>query len=255
LAVANYTDIKALAEVRCIMAIEAATRIHLSENAEHMQRKSAKARHIQDLPDVAGMDLGYGMKAWAAILSVDMVGSSNRAVRIGARKTYVTMHTYLPVMAELASKKGYVVGLRGDGLFAAFGLTKLIGTNTEVDPEIASNAVKAASHTGKAMLEATEEAISETLVKHNIEGNVRVRVGVDIGEIVVTRIGIDDTQEVTTYGPAVNKACKMGSPGSVVISHRANNVWNRVKGGTLRMERTIGGDWRVNYGSMKMLRR
>jgi class 3 adenylate cyclase len=254
MALTLFSNIWKLAVDRCATARHVADNvIQLSENVQN-PRRYAKSRSIADLPGVTQLEIGYGMKAWAAVLSVDMVESSNRAVRIGARNTYITMHTYMPVMAEIASVNGYVVGLRGDGLFAAYGLTKLVGTGNEVTPVVASNAVRNAARTGKAMMEAVQEIINPILESIGIEGDIQVRVGIDIGDIVVTRIGIDDAQELTTYGPSVNKACKMGIHGQVTISHRSRTVWSGKKGGRVTFHRS-GSDWRLNFDGMRMLKR
>lgn len=255
MAIADFKAIWELADSVCDSAEHIADRvIQLSEHTRGKLVKYAKAHSITNLPKVAGMNVGYGMKAWAAIMSVDMVGSSNRAVRIGARDTYITMHTYLPVMAEIASKKGFVVGLRGDGLFAAYGLTELTGTNKEVSPETAHEAVGNASRTGQAMIEAAEEVIGPILERKRIEGGIGVRIGVHIGPIVVTRIGLGSAQEVTAYGPAVNTACKMGTAGRVTVTHDANRVWTGREGGKISRSRA-GNDWRLDFADLKMLNR
>lgn len=254
MAVADFAEIWSLAYERCDDACDIADRVIKFSERTANAHVIKKARSIADLPGITQLDVGYGMSAWAAILSVDLVGSSNRAVKLGAKKTYVTMHTYMPVMAELASKHGYVVGLRGDGLFAAYGLTKLTGTGMEVTPEVADKAVGDAAKTGKAMIEAADEIVSRVLEEKDIEGKIVVRIGIDVGPIVVTRIGIDSAQEVTTYGPAVNAACKMGTPGHVVMTHRANELWKPQDGGTVEPKRH-GSHWVMDFKNQRMLRR
>lgn len=205
--------------------------------------KSIRASLVGSEPEYAKLDTAYGMAAWAVIASVDMRSSSQRAVRIGAEHTYLTMHTYLPTMAELVCRsKGLIVGLRGDGLFASFGLTKLTGTGREVTPEVANAAITAATQCGKAMLEAVEEIIGPLLQKNDIDGRLQIGVGIDVGNIVVTRIGLRDAAEVTAYGPPVNKACKLCSKTTdILLTPGAESIYPTTKGGKMGFRQTGDG--------------
>ena len=231
------------------------SRAHYTKNAE---LGSIRASTIADEPEYAVLETNYGMAAWGVILSVDLRGSSNRALRIKAKKTYLTMHTYLPTMAELVGRaKGKIVGLRGDGLFAAFGLTKSIGTGTEVAPEKVKRAVQDATNCGKAMLESITEIINPILSDNDIEAGLEIGVGIAAGEVVVTRIGLEDANELTTYGPSVNHACKLCTQGKneIMLTPGAEKMFPTGKGGRVTFHKK-GDAFYVKYpADMKMLNR
>ncbi len=120
-----FEELWSFASACCRKANEVATSLRLSNN--QLQLKEAEeAELLGDLPRFADLGNGYGLTGWAAILSVDLRGSSDRALKLGAGPTYVAMHTYLPAMARLVNAvDAVVVGLRGDGLFAAFGFEEI----------------------------------------------------------------------------------------------------------------------------------
>lgn len=247
MAIAPQNAVRDLALECCDNAVKACDVMMLSEGVQY----GRKGMSVSTLPISRRLGLGWGFQTWAVILSVDMVGSSRRAERIGPRATYITMHTYLPVMAYLAGRRGHVVGLRGDGLFAAFGIRKEAGEYKAVTGEAVSEAVGNAARTGQAMIEACE-LLDQVLVASEVEGGISVRVGVDAGSVVVTRIGLEDAQEVTAYGTAVNNACKMGVSGRVTVSHRANGLWKGMPGGRIARRRH-GGNWVLRFDGLRML--
>jgi class 3 adenylate cyclase len=210
-------------------AVETAGRITLYE-------KRAAVGMVADLPVFRRLDVGSAEKAWAVILFVDMRGSTARAVRVGARDTFITMHALLPALAFLANEyNGYIVGFRGDGLFAAFGI-KEDGTNSsELDEE---RTVQVACLCGKAMLEAVDEIVNPVLAEVEITGDVEIGIGVDVGEIVITRIGLQHAHEVTAYGNAVNVASKLSSKaaGAIFLSQYGAGLYPSSSGGRARIE-------------------
>jgi adenylate cyclase len=196
--------------------------------------KRAKALMMASLPKFAAMPNAFGFAGWAAILSVDLRGSSARANRIGARDTFITMQTYLPSMAFLVGKAdGMIVGLRGDGLFAAFGFKEKPGKPSRVAQ---GKAVQRAAACGMAMLQTVDGYIDPVLAEGRIESNLRIGVGIDAGEIVVTRIGWEDAQEVTTYGECVNTACKMKADHCIAVSEHAWDLYPKSETGRIGVE-------------------
>jgi len=256
--IAHFDDISDLAQECFAKANMGAQVMQLNESRER-SLKASSAQMIQDLPRFAELTNFYGAKAWAAILSVDLRRSSNRAVEIGARGTYLTMHTYLPIMAELVGKaEGVIVGLRGDGLFAAFGFTELDGSEPQVTSEVAGQAVQNASRCGKAMIEAVQEIINPILAENGIHGqktrDLAIGVGIDVGDIVVTRIGLESASETTAYGASVNRACKFADGHNIIrVSHAAHEMYPTGKNGRIKFRR-VEGSYIVNYPSdMRML--
>lgn len=212
----------------------------------------ASAPSISDLPQYKVLKHSTGQSAWAAILAVDMRKSSRIATEHGAEATYVLMHTYLPTMAYLVEKAGgKVVGLRGDGLFAAFGVTELVNTGTEVTPEAATEAVRGAVRCGKAMIEAMEDAVSPVMRNGGLIADLKIGVGIDVGNVVITRIGLESASEVTAYGAPVNHACKKfasKASNQIRVSQVARDMYPKTKGGRVTFANYDGGFF-VNFPS------
>lgn len=204
----------------------------LTASVEMYNKSFSLNEHIQ-IPE---MPLGFGTKAWAAILFVDLRNSSKRAEKYGERDTYLTMHAYLPTMAHLVSQaSGIVVGYRGDGLFAAFGLS-LEGTNSIALNE--GHEVRNAVDCAKSMIEAVDEAVEPELRSYDVPGDLQVGCGIDASKVVLTRIGLHENSESTAYGNAVNKASKLsGGSGEVVVSAGARNLYPKGKGGRIGFAR------------------
>src|SRR2546421_305808 len=77
---------------------------------------------LASYPTYSSLQLGGGKEVWCAILYTDLRNSSNRAVEIGPRGTYLSMHCLLGGLAYLVQKaRGCVSNFRGDGLFGLFG--------------------------------------------------------------------------------------------------------------------------------------
>jgi class 3 adenylate cyclase len=199
--------------------------------AEHYMAKSARSLHT--LPDFADIETSYGKAAWAAMLCVDIRGSTNREIEIGPKDTYLTVHTYLPTMVRIvADWNGSVVGLRGDGLIAAIGIhARKTNSNTEITPTQASKAVSDAVLCGKAMLESME-IINGILREGRVRDGLHIGVGIDVSDIVVTRIGLFADTELTAYGPSVSKASKFsGERNQICMSLRAKEMYPTAKDG------------------------
>ena len=205
---------------------------------------SISAKALVDNPEFVEIETGYGKSIWAVVLAVDLRNSSNRAVKIGPKHTHLTMHTYLPTMINLAGCwDGSVVGLRGDGLIAQFGETELLkGDGTDVKPEVAEKAAKQAVRCGKAMIETIEEIVNPLLKKNGIQGNLTIGVGVDQGDLVVTRIGHLTANELTAYGPAVNRACKYSDRHNQIhVATRVQALYPKGKNGKVKFLPVGGG--------------
>ena len=199
--------------------------------AESYMTKSARSLH--DMPEFKELVASHGKSAWGVMLCVDIRGSTNREVDIGPKQTYLTVHTYLPTMIHLVSNwDGQVTGLRGDGLIAAIGLhLNETDCGNEITSEQATQAVSNAVACGKAMLE-TIEIVNSVLTDGGVRGGLQVGVGIDVSDIVVTRIGLLSDTELTAYGPSVSKCCKYnGERNQICMSLAAREMYPEKKVG------------------------
>jgi len=229
---ATRSDVVLLVVENLAAAAKAADEAGLAKFAESYERGM-----VADIPRYRRLRLRSAEKAWSAVLFVDMRGSTERAKRIGPRNTFLTMHAFLPAMAFLASDAGgYVVGFRGDGLFAAFGINEHGVAPAGLDR---GKAVQSAASCGQSMQEAIKDIINPLFSRYELTDDLTIGVGVDAGDIVITRIGIQGAHEVTAYGDAINMASKLceGAKGEVWLSPAAESLYPSSVGGRVRTEK------------------
>lgn len=245
----TLADLLTLAQTCYRRSRETATRLELSTYSEVTESvklaKAYGARLLSDEPEFEEIDRYSGLRAWGAILAFDLRKSTERAMKVGPRDTFITMHTYMTTMlAVVRGSDGVVVGLRGDGAFAAFGLVHLDDRKKRVTTEEAEEAVRAASLCGAAMVKAIDKVVNPTLKEGGTAAGLAIGVGIDVGEFVATNIGLDRAFELTAYGNCVNKACKRSSIGTqkVVLTNEARRMYPKTKGGTTKFPTFPGHD-------------
>ena len=108
---ANFYDVKQFAEEQFDLAHEGASTIKFSLQAKSLSRSevlteqygSVTANALVDNPEYESLKQGYGKSVWSVMLAVDLRGSTSRAVEIGPKNTYLTMHTFLPTLINLVA--------------------------------------------------------------------------------------------------------------------------------------------------------
>ena len=87
------------------------------------------------------------------------------------------------------------------------------------------------------MLEAVQKVVNPALDDFEIPGDIKIGVGIDAGQIIVTRIGLLDGFEITAYGDAVNTSAKLCARGNdeVIISTDANKELPSTRTGRIRV--------------------
>lgn len=105
---------------------------------------------------------------------------------------------------------GYVLGLRGDGLFAGFGAS---GSDPKIDIALALGACAYS-------LDATESALND-LLETSGHRRVQARAGLDWGQADFARTGTPDANEINVLGFATNFAAKL---------EKAYNAWELTVG-------------------------
>jgi adenylate cyclase len=203
--------------------------------SEGLVKNARIAASLAKYPRYENLELGGGKQVWAAVLYTDLRNSSNRAIQLGPRATFISMHCLLAGLAYLVTKAGGTVSnFRGDGLFGLFGL----GHDGSNPPDLnAGKSVQRATNCGMAMIEMLDDMLNPLLESNDIEGDLRIGVGVDHGDVVVTRIGLIDANEITPYGPPVNHAAKFcGGNGNVYVSDRVKAIFPMGKGGKVTFD-------------------
>ena len=151
-----------------------------------------------------------GERRLATVILADVTGSTDLMEQIGTEAWVEIMNRVFHVLeSEIYRFGGVVDQFRGDGLVAFFGASSA----HEDDPERAVLA-------GLAMQQALRPYAGELAEREEID--LRLRVGVNTGEVIVTSVG-DRRQysEDTAMGEAVAVAARMetaAEPGTVLVS-------------------------------------
>jgi len=152
------------------------------------------------------------------VLFADLVGFTSRAERLDPEDVRALLDPYWRrLREELEHFGGTVEKFIGDAVMAVFGLYR----SREDD---AVRAVRAAL----AMLDAVEKLSVEVEATHG--ARLRMRVGLDTGEVVVTGMAGQGGGEFMVVGDTVNRAARLqaaAQPGTVLIS---TETVNQVRG-------------------------
>lgn len=163
-----------------------------AEGALRQFHPPALAGRIADDPDF----LREPLVLEAAILFIDLSGFTGLSEKIGhvrTREFLKAFHTL--VVDEVAPRQGVVMTFMGDGAMIVFGVP-------EPGPEDAAHAMEASF----ALVEATRRWIREIGMEAEIP---RIRVGAHFGPVVLSRLGHDAQQHITTTGDSVNLASRL----------------------------------------------
>jgi len=150
-----------------------------------------------------------GERKQVTVLFCDIVESSDLAKRLGPETMHELVDQALPLMAEAVHRyEGTVNQFLGDGLMALFGAPVAV-------EEHALRAVQAAL-----TIRETISGFSEQL-RRNTGLELRLRMGLNTGLVVVGRIGDDLRMDYTAVGDATNLAARiqgLAEPGTILVT-------------------------------------
>jgi adenylate cyclase len=183
---------------------------------------------ISYVPEITDSKLTFGNKGLrfeATVLNIDMRGST-KILNKHNRSTVAKIHmAYFHTLVKIASKLGgHVRSFNGDSMLVFFPGTTI---------KTVSDAVKTAMHM-KYMISNKNSGINQLLSKYSA---IDFGIGIDDGEILVTKIGVggdSNNKGLFWAGNAVNKAVKLSDranyPKHICISKRVyNNMQDRTK--------------------------
>lgn len=170
------------------------------------------------------LDFGAYEKDKFAVLFVDMRGSTKRAQRIGAEKTFLTMHIFISALLQVVKYyNGYVIDIMGDGLMVFF----------KKDEKDEKDVINRAAFCGVDMLKTKDYVINKLLEEEDIE-TVSIGIGITYGDVIVTKIGISNIYDVKVFGDCVNYASKYSSGENVIkVSEEIEYGWPSEPGGKI----------------------
>jgi class 3 adenylate cyclase/predicted ATPase len=185
------------------------SKVASAESTQPFGRPAIGAAHKAPEPQVEELEL-WGERRTATVILADVRRSTDLMERMGSEAWVSMMNRAFHLLeSEIYRYGGVVDQFRGDGLVAFFGTT----TAHEDDPE---RAVLAAL----AMQAAIAGYASDLAKREGIE--LRLRVGVNTGEVIVAKIGDRARHsEDTAMGEAITLSARMeqaAEPGTVLVS-------------------------------------
>lgn len=159
----------------------------------------------------------WGEHRDVTVLFADLCDYTALSEAFDPEVVYGMLNAILDVLVkEIHRFEGVVNQFTGDGLMATFG----IPLAHENDPE---RAVRAALNMQKALLELNRE------VESRLGVTIKMRIGINHGEVIAGSIGSEDRKDFTIIGSTVNLAARLESatePGSVLVSR---SVYQRTR--------------------------
>jgi predicted ATPase/class 3 adenylate cyclase len=150
-----------------------------------------------------------GERKQVTVLFVDVVGSSGLAERLDPETMHQLMDRALRLMADTVHRyQGTVNQFLGDGLMALFGAPLALEDH-------ALRAVEAAL-----AIRETVSGYSEQL-RHELDVEMRLRLGLNSGLVVVGKIGDDLRMDYTAVGDTTHLAARMqevAEPGTILVT-------------------------------------
>jgi len=161
-----------------------------------------RIRNITDgltMPEISAVPMGGAKKMDAAILFFDLEKFTDTASHLPNEAVLYILNTIIPTMMQIVKYwNGEIEKNTGDGLMAIF------GTETRNNFLIARDAIEAAMAMQYVML----ADISSKFTAENLP-NLNFRIGLDMAEVLVSRIGVKNTNFLTVVGDAANRASKL----------------------------------------------
>jgi class 3 adenylate cyclase/tetratricopeptide (TPR) repeat protein len=143
------------------------------------------------------------------VLFADMVDSTHAAAKLDPEDQQQVMSRYFAVLrAAVEAEGGAVEKFIGDAVMAVFGMYR-------AREDDAARAVRAAL----VMLKSLEQL--STQVEESLGVRLRMRIGIDTGEVVVTGLAEQTGGEFLVVGDTANRAARLQSaaaPGTVLLS-------------------------------------
>lgn len=146
------------------------------------------------------------------VLYVDLVGSTDMALRLPEDRVAIIISTFAQEMARAITRhSGRVLKFVGDAVIAYFAAD-------ENSLRAAENAVSC----GMSMIDVINKGINPILGKSDYPA-LRIKIGIDFGTNIIVRYGADEAKSyVDILGPPMNIAAKIQSharPNKILIGH------------------------------------
>lgn len=169
---------------------------------EIVKRNPKVIRNITNgltMPDIQSLRIGCAKKMEAAILFFDLENFTATTSNLANEDVLFCLNVIIPTMMQVTRHwNGEIEKNTGDGIMAIF------GTETRNSFVIARDAIESAM----AMKYLMVEDIQPKLLAANLP-LMNFRIGIEMGDVLISRIGVDSLNYLTVVGDAANRASKL----------------------------------------------
>lgn len=153
------------------------------------------------MPDIRNLEIGSAKRMTASILFFDIAKFTKTTSELPQEYTLYILNLIIPTVMHIVREfHGKVEKNTGDGIMAIF------GTETKEKANIAKDAIEAAIKIRHFML--------NDIQKHLYDSGLPIlnfRIGIDMDELLIAKIGINTNNFLTAVGNAANRASKLQS--------------------------------------------
>lgn len=151
------------------------------------------------MPSLTGIQIGAARRMSASILFFDLASFTSITSRLAKDETLKVLNIIIPTMMHIVRAwNGEVEKNTGDGIMA------LLGTETRKREVMATDAVECAL----TMKYIMKNEIQPVLSKLGLPA-MQFRIGVDLDEVLIARMGISGNSFLAAIGDAANRASKL----------------------------------------------
>lgn len=162
-------------------------------------RRSKKVPDARTMPDLTALGIGTAKRMNAAIMFFDFENFTNVTSHISQEDTLMVLNVATTTVMRIVREwNGTVEKHTGDGVMA------ILGTETLKTNIIAQQAIESAQ-TIKYMMQVD---VLPQLVAQGLP-SLNFRIGIEMGELLISRIGLHNMNFLTAVGSPANRAAKL----------------------------------------------
>lgn len=168
------------------------------------------------MPDLSALNLGTAKRMNAAIMFFDFENFTSVTSHLSLEQTLMILNVATTTVMRIVREWGGTVEKHtGDGVMA------ILGTETRRSEIIAQEAIESAQ-TIKYMMQ------NNVLLQLESQGlpSLKFRIGIEMGEVLISRIGLNRMNFLTAVGSPANRASKLeglARPNSIAIGEYLSN--------------------------------
>lgn len=174
---------------------------YLNKNSRIFLRRLKKIKKGRTMPDLSILEIGSARRMDVAVLFFDLKSFTATSSKISNEATLFILNNIIPSLTRIIQHWGGTIEKNtGDGIMA------ILGTETINQQKIAQEAIESAMAIRYIML----VEIHNLMKKHSLPV-FDFRIGIDMGEVLISRIGVRNMNFITVVGSAANRASKLQS--------------------------------------------